>query len=140
MTCDYTCLDDISRTGMDPERSLVVVNHERLSILLASGQTKDDLTVCLRTETSAPDRSSVVSVTLRSCSTTSRRDGLGSRLAERCSGQYGRLLSRSMGAINRIQQFAGMVLPLVDIAMLLVAVALLIIGEIGIDTVLGQLR
>lgn len=59
---------------------------------------------------------------------------------ERCSGPPQRVSDRSVRLIRRMHQFAGVMLPLTELAVLLVAVALLIIGEIGVDSLLNQLR
>ncbi|HEX2418820.1 MAG TPA: hypothetical protein VHJ83_11970 [Micromonosporaceae bacterium] len=56
------------------------------------------------------------------------------------STTLGRLTDHSSRAIRWVQQFAGVVLPLAEIVVLLVAVMLLIIGEIGVDLLLSQLR
>lgn len=59
---------------------------------------------------------------------------------ERCSGPPQRVAGRSVRLIRRMHQFAGVMLPLTELAVLLVAVALLIIGEIGLDSLLNHLR
>lgn len=77
---------------------------------------------------------------IRSDHTTPSRDNVDSQPEGSCSRPPRSLADHSLRAIQWVRQFTGVVLPLAEIAVLVVAVALLIIGEIGVDSLLGQLR